>query len=106
MACAGRCRRISAAPAGHAQSGRADGSRHRDVSGHAGVRGTWDHTAAGRGCRPAHRRGPNVRDVMPKLDGVLETALYVDDLDRAVRFYTGVLELRPLYQDSRMSAFS
>jgi catechol 2,3-dioxygenase-like lactoylglutathione lyase family enzyme len=43
---------------------------------------------------------------MPKLDGVLETALYVDDLDRAVRFYTGVLELKPLYQDSRLTAFS
>ena len=43
---------------------------------------------------------------MPQLDAVLETALYVDDLDRAVRFYTGVLELEPLYQDSRMCAFS
>jgi catechol 2,3-dioxygenase-like lactoylglutathione lyase family enzyme len=43
---------------------------------------------------------------MPKLHGVLETALYVDDLARAVRFYTDVLELAPLYQDSRMSAFS
>ena len=43
---------------------------------------------------------------MPRLDGVLETALYVDDLERAVRFYTNVLELKPLYQDSRMSAFS
>jgi catechol-2,3-dioxygenase len=43
---------------------------------------------------------------MPQLDAVLETALYVDDLDRAVRFYTGVLELTPLYQDSRMCALS
>jgi catechol 2,3-dioxygenase-like lactoylglutathione lyase family enzyme len=42
---------------------------------------------------------------MPKLDGVLETALYVDDLDRAVRFYSDVLELKPLYRDSRMCAF-
>ena len=38
---------------------------------------------------------------MPQLDAVLETALYVDDLDRAVRFYTDVMELKPLYQDSR-----
>ena len=30
---------------------------------------------------------------MPKLDSVLETALYVDDLDRALRFYTDVLGL-------------
>jgi catechol 2,3-dioxygenase-like lactoylglutathione lyase family enzyme len=43
---------------------------------------------------------------MPQLDAVLETALYVDDLDRAVRFYSDVLELKPLYQDSRLSAFS
>lgn len=43
---------------------------------------------------------------MPQLDAVLETALYVDDLDRAVRFYSDVLELRPLYQDSRLTAFS
>jgi len=43
---------------------------------------------------------------MPKLDAVLETALYVDDLDRAARFYRDVLELTPLYQDSRLSAFS
>jgi catechol 2,3-dioxygenase-like lactoylglutathione lyase family enzyme len=43
---------------------------------------------------------------MPKLDGVLETALYVDDLDRAVRFYTDILALEPLYRDSRLCAFS
>ena len=43
---------------------------------------------------------------MPQLDAVLETALYVDDLDRAVRFYIDVMELKPLYQDSRMCAFS
>jgi catechol 2,3-dioxygenase-like lactoylglutathione lyase family enzyme len=43
---------------------------------------------------------------MPQLDAVLETALYVDDLDRAVRFYSDVLELKTLYQDSRLCAFS
>jgi catechol 2,3-dioxygenase-like lactoylglutathione lyase family enzyme len=43
---------------------------------------------------------------MPKLDGVLETALYVDDLDRAVRFYADILALEPLYRDSRLCAFS
>jgi catechol 2,3-dioxygenase-like lactoylglutathione lyase family enzyme len=43
---------------------------------------------------------------MPQLDAVLETALYVDDLDSAVRFYRDVLELKPLYQDSRLTAFS
>jgi catechol 2,3-dioxygenase-like lactoylglutathione lyase family enzyme len=43
---------------------------------------------------------------MPQLDAVLETALYVDDLDRAVHFYSDVLDLKPLYQDSRLCAFS
>jgi catechol 2,3-dioxygenase-like lactoylglutathione lyase family enzyme len=43
---------------------------------------------------------------MPKLDAVLETALYVDNLERAVSFYADVMELTPLYQDSRMCAFS
>ena len=31
---------------------------------------------------------------MPKLDGVLETALYTDDMERARAFYEGVLELK------------
>ena len=43
---------------------------------------------------------------MPQLDAILETALYVDDLDRAMRFYSDVLELKPLYQDRRLCAFS
>ena len=43
---------------------------------------------------------------MPALDHVLETALYVDDLDRARRFYADVLELSELYRDGRMCAFA
>jgi catechol 2,3-dioxygenase-like lactoylglutathione lyase family enzyme len=43
---------------------------------------------------------------MPKLDRVLETALYVDDLDRAARFYREVLELRALFGDDRLRAFA
>jgi catechol 2,3-dioxygenase-like lactoylglutathione lyase family enzyme len=43
---------------------------------------------------------------MPKLDCVLETALYVDDLDRAGAFYAGLLELAPLYADERLRAFA
>jgi len=35
---------------------------------------------------------------------VLETALYVDDLDRAGRFYGDTLGLPPMSQDSRMWA--
>ena len=33
---------------------------------------------------------------MPKLQAVLETSLYVDDLDRALAFYANVLGLRPI----------
>lgn len=43
---------------------------------------------------------------MPELDRVLETALYVDDLERASGFYQDVLELRPLFRDDRLCAFS
>jgi catechol 2,3-dioxygenase-like lactoylglutathione lyase family enzyme len=43
---------------------------------------------------------------MPKLDRVLETALYVDDLDRAARFYEDMLELRTLFADERLHAFA
>jgi catechol 2,3-dioxygenase-like lactoylglutathione lyase family enzyme len=43
---------------------------------------------------------------MPKLDRVLETALYVDDLGRAAAFYADVLELPSLYADERLRAFA
>jgi catechol 2,3-dioxygenase-like lactoylglutathione lyase family enzyme len=43
---------------------------------------------------------------MPELRGVLETALYVDDLDRADRFYRDVLGIAPLFADDRMRAFA
>ncbi|UGV26870.1 glyoxalase [Rhodopseudomonas boonkerdii] len=42
---------------------------------------------------------------MPKLNGVIETALYVDDLDRARGFYQGVLGLVPLTSDTRFVAY-
>ena len=42
---------------------------------------------------------------MPKLSGVIETALYVDDLHRARGFYEEVLELTALTSDSRFLAF-
>lgn len=41
----------------------------------------------------------------PLLAGVLETALYVDDVDRARAFYEGVLGLRPMFTDSRLTAY-
>ena len=42
---------------------------------------------------------------MPKLDGVLETALYTDDMERARQFYEHVLELTPIFSDSRLQAY-
>lgn len=41
----------------------------------------------------------------PSLGGVLETALYVDDVERARTFYQDVLGLTPLNADSRFIAF-
>lgn len=42
---------------------------------------------------------------MPKLAGVIETALYVDDLARAIAFYRDILGLAALNQDARFVAF-
>jgi catechol 2,3-dioxygenase-like lactoylglutathione lyase family enzyme len=42
---------------------------------------------------------------MPTLTGVLETSLYVDDLEHAARFYEDVLGLAPLTSDSRFRAY-
>jgi catechol 2,3-dioxygenase-like lactoylglutathione lyase family enzyme len=44
--------------------------------------------------------------VMPNLERVIETALYVDDLERAADFYLNVLGLRRLFRDNRLQAFS
>ena len=41
----------------------------------------------------------------PQIGGVLETAIYVDDLARAGRFYEETLGLRPMLRDARMWAF-
>lgn len=43
---------------------------------------------------------------MPKIEGVLETALYVDDLERARGFYESILGFGPLYSDRRMCAYA
>ncbi|MEZ5786020.1 MAG: VOC family protein [Xanthobacteraceae bacterium] len=42
---------------------------------------------------------------MPRLSGVLETALYVEDLERARSFYERLFELPLLRSDRRMCAF-
>jgi catechol 2,3-dioxygenase-like lactoylglutathione lyase family enzyme len=42
---------------------------------------------------------------MPKLNGVLETALYVDDFARACAFYEQVLGLASIFRNHRLSAY-
>ena len=43
---------------------------------------------------------------MPKLDGILETAIHTEDMVRAPAFYEGVLGLEPIYSDNRLSAYA
>lgn len=45
-------------------------------------------------------------DEPPALAGVLETALYVDDMERARDFYERILGLKPLTVDERLSAYA
>lgn len=42
---------------------------------------------------------------MPKLDAILETALYVDDIARATAFYEDVMELPALMKSDRLCAY-
>ncbi len=42
---------------------------------------------------------------MPRLDGILETAIYAEDMARARRFYEDVLELKAIFADSRLTAY-
>lgn len=43
---------------------------------------------------------------MPRLAGIIETALYVDDLNRARHFYSTVLCLQPILDSPTLIAFS
>src|SRR5689334_21494788 len=43
---------------------------------------------------------------MPTISAVLESSLYVDDLERSVRFYKDVFQFEPLMADARFCAFS
>ncbi|MDR6234825.1 VOC family protein [Pseudomonas oryzihabitans] len=42
----------------------------------------------------------------PRLQAVLETALYATDLARARRFYEEVLGLAPMFADARLAAYA
>jgi catechol 2,3-dioxygenase-like lactoylglutathione lyase family enzyme len=44
--------------------------------------------------------------LMPEVTGVVETCLYVDDLERAARFYEEVCEFKKLIGDERFCALS
>jgi catechol 2,3-dioxygenase-like lactoylglutathione lyase family enzyme len=41
---------------------------------------------------------------MPKLTGLLESAIYVEDVDRAVRFYEGLFGFESIGADERLCA--
>ena len=43
---------------------------------------------------------------MPRISQQIETALYVEDLDRSAAFYQLVLGFEPLLRDSRMAALA
>jgi catechol 2,3-dioxygenase-like lactoylglutathione lyase family enzyme len=43
---------------------------------------------------------------MPKLNGILETAIHTRDMARSRAFYEGVLGLKPIYGDNRLSAYA
>jgi catechol 2,3-dioxygenase-like lactoylglutathione lyase family enzyme len=42
---------------------------------------------------------------MPTIDGILETPLYVDDMERAIGFYERVIGLKPMLRGDRLTAF-
>jgi catechol 2,3-dioxygenase-like lactoylglutathione lyase family enzyme len=42
----------------------------------------------------------------PRVNGIIETSLYVHDLQRAVRFYQDLFRLRVLLADERMTALA
>ena len=43
---------------------------------------------------------------MPRLNRILESALYVEDLARSMRFYRDVFEIEPLLHDDRFCALN
>lgn len=45
-------------------------------------------------------------NLMPEVTGVVETCLYVDDLERASRFYEDICEFKKLIGDERFTALS
>jgi len=48
---------------------------------------------------------PSSADTLPSLNAVIETAIYVADLERARRFYEAVLGLEAMFHDERVAAY-
>jgi catechol 2,3-dioxygenase-like lactoylglutathione lyase family enzyme len=42
---------------------------------------------------------------MPRIEGLLETALYVADVDRSAAFFRDVIGLAPMFENERLIAF-
>jgi catechol 2,3-dioxygenase-like lactoylglutathione lyase family enzyme len=57
------------------------------------------------GLAPWARPGMTGTKQMPHLLGILETALYVDEFERACAFYEQVLGLNSIYRDARLCAY-
>ncbi|HEX8258488.1 MAG TPA: VOC family protein [Allosphingosinicella sp.] len=53
--------------------------------------------------RRLHRRDPLA--AQPRIEGLLETALYVDDMARSRRFFAEVIGLAPMFESERLIAF-
>ena len=45
-------------------------------------------------------------DIIPRLDRIVETALYCDDLARSRAFYVDILGCEPLLESKRLLALS
>lgn len=43
---------------------------------------------------------------MVQLNGILKSAIYADDMERAKRFYEDVMGLKPMFGDRRLTAYN
>src|ERR1700728_5281517 len=57
------------------------------------------------GLAPWARPGMTGTKQMPHLLGILKTAFYVDEFERACQFYEQVLGLNSIYRDARLCAY-
>src|SRR5205807_144937 len=75
------------------------GLRGATSRGDSALRTGWLGAQNGRTSAEGARR-------MPSVNGIIETALYVEDLGRSVRFYQGLFGFRTLLEDERLCALS